>query len=576
MPEKSVREMTLSELRHYSLEGRTFRSTLFATFLLGLVALAIGLTLYTLALVDEFITAASNLSGSAAAIVEGTVDVEPFTSQVLAAYRAQTDEERAQGRSEAYRARFAVYTKNKDYLTIRRILKDFNRSTDMDAIYMAMYDEKTSSMVYLVDPDESEETGMLPGDYDLVNRKGMEHFLNWNGEGKLYEIEWTKNYGLLCTGGVPFYNSDGDIVAFILTDISLGVVLKGMRDFVIRYVLAIFVLINLLGFMMSRYMRKTLVHPINEIAQAAQRYLDDRKSGIHETNHFGDLNIHTGDEVENLSLIMADMEDDLAVIEDSLTQVTIEKERIRSELALANKIQAAMIPHIYPAFPERTEFDIYAMMEPAKEVGGDFYDFFLIDDDKLCMVMADVSGKGVPAALFMMASKIILQSCAMLGGSPAEILMKTNEAICSNNQEEMFVTVWLGILEISTGKLTAANAGHEYPVLKHPNGQFELYKDKHGFVIGGMAGMKYREYVLQLEPGSKLFLYTDGIPEATNAALELFGTERMVNALNACDGSPKENLQYVRQAVSDFVLDAEQFDDLTMLCMTYRPEKRDD
>ena len=219
-----------------------------------------------------------------------------------------------------------------------------------------------------------------------------------------------------------------------------------------------------------------------------------------------------------------------------------------------------------------SEFDIYAVMDPAKEVGGDFYDFFLIDEDHLGMVMADVSGKGVPAALFMMASKIILQSCAMLGGSPAEILTKTNEAICSNNQEEMFVTVWLGILEISTGKLTAANAGHEYPVLQRtPCGPFELLKDKHGFVIGGMPGMKYREYELQMTPGTKLFLYTDGVPEATDADGNMLGMERMLAALNEePDASPQELLKAVRRAVDGFVKDAEQFDDLTMLCFEYR------
>ncbi len=249
----------------------------------------------------------------------------------------------------------------------------------------------------------------------------------------------------------------------------------------------------------------------------------------------------------------------------------VKSARIESELNLASGIQADMLPNIFPAFPDRTEFDIYAAMDPAKEVGGDFYDFFLIDDDHLCMVMADVSGKGVPAALFMMASKIILANNAMMGKSPAEILTDTNAAICSNNREEMFVTVWLGILEISTGKLIAANAGHEYPVLKDPDGSFELVKDKHGFVIGGMDGVRYKEYELTMKPGSKLFLYTDGVPEATNARNEQFGAERMVDALNLDgDASPDQILKNVRRTVDDFVKDAEQFDDLTMLCLEYK------
>ena len=247
-----------------------------------------------------------------------------------------------------------------------------------------------------------------------------------------------------------------------------------------------------------------------------------------------------------------------------------EKTLMESELSLANRIQADMLPNTYPAFPDRAEFDIYASMEPARNVGGDFYDFFLVDEDHLCMMIADVSGKGIPAALFMMASRIILASNAKLGRSPAEILKSVNDAICQNNREEMFVTVWLGILEISTGKLTAANAGHEYPILMN-GGNFEIVKDKHGLVIGGMSGAKYTEYEIRLMRGAKLFVYTDGVPEATNINNELFGMERTVAALNADKTvAPEQILKNVRAAVSEFVKDAEQFDDLTMLCMEYK------
>ncbi len=247
-----------------------------------------------------------------------------------------------------------------------------------------------------------------------------------------------------------------------------------------------------------------------------------------------------------------------------------ERQRIGNELHMANRIQASMLPHEFPPFPDRREFDIYAVMDPAREVGGDFYDFFLIDDDHLGLVMADVSGKGIPAALFMMVSKVILQSCAMLGQSAAEILTKTNEAICSNNQAEMFITVWVGIMEISSGKISAANAGHEYPVWQR-NGVFQLFKDPHGFVVGGMDGVKYQEYEMQLQPGDKLFLYTDGVPEATDAKKKMFGTERLLAALNAGPAANAEQtIKNVRQAVDRFAAGAEQFDDLTMLCLEYR------
>ena len=273
--------------------------------------------------------------------------------------------------------------------------------------------------------------------------------------------------------------------------------------------------------------------------------------------------------------MLAESIDDLSkktkkYIED-ITAITAEKERIGTELFLATRIQESMLPHIFPPFPDKHEFEIYAIMDPAREVGGDFYDFFLIDQDHLCLVMADVSGKGIPGALFMMISKTIIQSSAVLGSSASDILERANAALCANNQADMFVTVWLGILELSTGKLSCANAGHEYPALKRKNGKFELYKDKHGFVLGGMDGMKYKEYTIELNAGDSLFLYTDGVPEATDAQQEMFGNNRMIEALNKDENAnPYEVLGNVREAVSDFVGDAEQFDDLTMLCIEYR------
>ena len=279
----------------------------------------------------------------------------------------------------------------------------------------------------------------------------------------------------------------------------------------------------------------------------------------------------TNDEIEILAETFASASAKAKDYIKQITEITAEKERIGTELSLARRIQADMLPNTYPAFPDRAEFDIYATMDPAREVGGDFYDYFLVDDNHLCMLIADVSGKGVPAALFMMASRIILSGYAKQGRTPADILEQTNETICQNNPEEMFVTVWLGILEISTGRLTAANAGHEYPVIMHPDGDFELLKDKHGFVIGGMSGMKYTDYELSLEPGSRVFLYTDGVPEAADPEKTPFGTSRMLAALNSRkDASPERMLGGVREAVDGFVRDAEQFDDLTMLGLEYK------
>ena len=391
-----------------------------------------------------------------------------------------------------------------------------------------------------------------------------------HGSGTL--TGYSDEYGHMLNGYRVLYDSEGNAVGLICVEIDINRINIGLRRYVRTIVLIAAGLTALIVLLYMFNTKRYLIGPIERIANSSDAFIRKMQDNAPpEELVFEDVHVRSGVELRMLSDNVKSLADSVAVYMTNLQAATAEKERIGTELSLAARIQASMLPSVFPAFPDRTEFDIYASMDPAKEVGGDFYDFFLVDDDHLCMVMADVSGKGVPASLFMMASKIILQSVAMLGRSPAEILTKTNEAICSKNEAQMFITVWLGILEISTGRLTAANAGHEYPVFKKPDGRFELFKDKHGFILGGMDGMVYREYELQLEPGSKLFLYSDGVPEATGAGNVLFGKERMLAALNEePDGTPEQLLKNVRRSVDAFVKDAEQFDDLTMLCLEYR------
>ncbi|MBO7675468.1 MAG: serine/threonine-protein phosphatase, partial [Atopobiaceae bacterium] len=247
-----------------------------------------------------------------------------------------------------------------------------------------------------------------------------------------------------------------------------------------------------------------------------------------------------------------------------------EKERIGAELNMATASQASQLPRLFPPFPPRSEFDLFASMEPAKEVGGDFYDFFLIDDDHLGLVMADVSGKGVPAALFMMVARALIRAHLQNGESPAKALENANEQLCEGNEAELFVTVWAAVLEISTGKGVAANAGHEHPVLRRAGGAYELVVYRHAPAIGLVEGIPFAQHAFSLNPGDSLFVYTDGVTEATDANDELFGSDRMLEALNKDpDATPEEALANVRAGVDAFVGDEEQFDDLTMLCFTY-------
>jgi len=246
-----------------------------------------------------------------------------------------------------------------------------------------------------------------------------------------------------------------------------------------------------------------------------------------------------------------------------------EKQQIASELSVATHIQTSMLPCIFPAFPERTEFDIYATMNPAKEVGGDFYDFFLVDDDHLAVVIADVSGKGIPAALFMVIAKTLIKDHAQQGTQPEEVFTEVNRLLCEANDEGMFVTAWMGVLELSTGHLAYVNAGHNPPLLRH-GGKYEFLRTRSGFILAGMEGMRYRPASLELSPGDAVYLYTDGVTEAANESKQLYGDQRLFDTLNAhADSGPETLLKIVKDDVDAFVGDAPQFDDITMLGLRY-------
>ena len=319
------------------------------------------------------------------------------------------------------------------------------------------------------------------------------------------------------------------------------------------------------------YAQKTITVPVQGLSRIAEGYAADGQLDSASIAKQCESYIQNRSETGVLAAAFRNMALDIERYIKNLTAVTAEKERIGAELDVARHIQGSMLPCVFPAFPDREEFDIYASMTPAREVGGDFYDFFLIDGDHLALVMADVSGKGVPAALFMMITKTLIKNSALTGLSPKETLEQVNAQLCENNKAEMFVTVWLGILTISTGEIRCANAGHEYPVIKRAGGDYALLKDKHGFVLAGMENARYQEYALALEPGDKLVLYTDGVAEAANAGFTLFGTERMLASLNRHkEASCQAALQALKQDVDAFVGEAPQFDDITVLALEMR------
>ena len=325
-------------------------------------------------------------------------------------------------------------------------------------------------------------------------------------------------------------------------------------------IIVVFAVIIVVLYFLSRIFSKRLSEPIEELTDKVKRISGDNLDFTWERTD--------ADETEVLAESFSDMTKKIRQYIEDLTTVTAEKERIGAELDVARRIQADMLPL---DFPNQKELKLYASMTPAKEVGGDFYDFFFIDPDHLGLVMADVSGKGVPAALFMVISKTLIKNLTVSDQKGvAEILTIANKLLCEGNEESLFVTVWIGILTISTGEIACANAGHEYPIVKRAGETYQRYTDKHGVPLAAIETAQFREYQMTLQPGDVLVLYTDGFPESTNEKEELFAEERMLSAMNeAPENDPKALDDYVREEIRTFIGKAVQFDDMTMLTLCY-------
>lgn len=314
---------------------------------------------------------------------------------------------------------------------------------------------------------------------------------------------------------------------------------------------------------LGHFMAKRITQPISHLTEEVER--------ISGGDLRGRIDLQTGNELQTLAEAFNSMTQRLDAYIRDLTAVTAEKERIGAELNVATHIQSSMLPCIFPAFPERKEFDIYATMAPAKEVGGDFYDFFMVDERHLAIVVADVSGKGVPAALFMVIGKTLIKDHTQPGADLATVFAQVNDLLCESNSEGLFITAFEGVLDLVTGEFTFVNAGHETPFIAKAGAPFAPHEIDPGFVLAGLEGMTYPCGSITLEPGDKLFQYSDGVPEATDAHEELYGTERLERVLAAHTGdAPDQLLPAVKADIDAFVGEAPQFDDITMLCLEYR------
>ena len=551
-------------------------ATLVAALLLMVVAVAISYNVYSGTIYDQYKTMTMNLAKTEAVSVHAE-DVAVIRDAVMQIYRNICEENGGvpdfenfdEQQWQEYYARYQSVEELPQYKSTLKLLQKISQANKVNSIYIGYMDVETYYGVYLV--DGSLNTDVCPvGTCDPFEESNAREMKKGNYDFPAYITNY-EEYGWLCSAGAGIYDQNGEVVGTACIDVSMDDIMKNRQEFLQNLCLVLVGITIVICLLILAGINRILLVPVKSLSQAAALFVKDKESTKKTQTAISQLNIHTGDEIEELSESIKTMEMEINDYIDHLTEVTAEKERMGAELNIATQIQASMLPCIFPAFPDRNEFDIYASMDPAKEVGGDFYDFFLIDEDHIALVMADVSGKGVPAALFMVIAKTLLKNTAQSGISPKEVLSQVNTQLCENNEAEMFVTVWLGVMQISTGHMVCANAGHQYPAIRRVGGQYELLHDKHGFVLAGMEGSRYREYEITLEKGDSLFVYTDGVPEATNAENELFGTDRMLEALNQNpDAASEEVIREVQKAMEVFVKQAPQFDDITMLSMIYK------
>ena len=448
-----------------------------------------------------------------------------------------------------------------DYNELAFILDYFCDAYGVDEAYFQMdKDEVTWNII-------SAYKGFL---WCGTTEKQAEVFESYEDNTEIPPTIYYNGTGWYCTACVPVLDdAEERVIGLVGVDLDVNKVMEARRWFLMNIILLVVTMTLGIIAVAMILMRRIVVRPLKRLAEGACGFAQDGKG--YTKDDVIRLNIRSNDEIEDLYHEIRSMQDRIVEYTDNLTRVTAEKERVSTELRTAADIQTSILPHVFPPFPERKEFELYASMDPAKEVGGDFYDYFLIDDDHLALVIADVSDKGIPAALFMMSSKILLNYRAHNGGTPAEIFADVNLKLCQDNREGTFVTVWMGILDLGTGKMVCSSAGHEYPEIKGKDGRYCAFKDKHGLPLGVMETARYKNYELELSPGDAIFVYTDGVPEANNSEKKFYTLLRLEAVLNTVAGQdPMTIIRAVRADLDAFAEDAEQFDDITMLCLTYQ------
>lgn len=467
-------------------------------------------------------------------------------------------------------------TREKDdyYFETLGMLSDMKLKQDL--MYLYIFEPGTDEMTYImeaqIEGDDSNKIAVLGDTYQFTEVEYTHLVPDIKAKRASTDIILAGDtfFGKSVSAWAPIFDSQGNVVAVVEADASLGKVTELLNDYIRTIVILTIMIIILLVTMLFFITKKIIINPVYTLNAKMDQFASGDKLEL-----IGNV-IETGDEFQTLSETFCKMANDIHSYMMNLAKVTADRERVATELNVAKQIQVSMLPCIFPAFPNRNEFDIFATMNPAKEVGGDFYDFFLVGEDKLVFVMADVSGKGVPAALFMMISKALIKNLALSNLEVDEIFEKANDQLNENNDTFMFVTAFLGLVDLKTGMLSYVNAGHNPPLLRKSNGKFEWLELNKNCILAVMPGIKFVKQSLQLEKGDMIFTYTDGVTEAVNGHKEFYTDPRLEETLNQIEAADSKKIDdivtIIRKSIDDFAQGEEQADDITILLFKYLGE----
>ncbi len=465
-----------------------------------------------------------------------------------------------------YLDHFKIVEEIEAYKKLEAYMKDSLAAMEMGAVYIGCAFEDSDSgditYMYLVDPIENEDKCPV-GTFERMIDPTEEQLAHPELGYRPY-VTNTEEYGWLMTCGTPLMDGD-EVAGYMYIDVPMNDVMETINSFTVFVVafVVILTLVLVLGYLFV--VDRVIISPINKLSGAAICYIDNKEEN--DNSSFQNLNIRSRDEIGQLFTSMKQMEQDINEHIESISKLTAEKERTKTELRVAQNIQHDMLPSNFRGFCESRNIDIYGVMIPAKEVGGDFYDFFKIDKERIGLIIADVSGKGVPAALLMAVAKSMLRVRAVRGGKPGEILEDVNTWLCENNESEQFITAFLGILNMKTGNMEYANAGHEYPIII--NGEMaSVLQGENDPPLAAVSYIVFRNMEMNIKHGDRLLLYTDGVPEAKSANGSRYGMERLQRMLRHSAGA-REAVEKIKNDVLDFTGSESIFDDVTMLCIEY-------